>query len=356
MASKREQDISKKLLRWYRKNKRSLPWRGIDDPYLIWVSEVMLQQTQVGTVIPYFLAWRKKFPDLNTLAAASEEEVLKLWEGLGYYSRARNLKKAAKILMARHNGQLPDDPEELNALPGIGACIAAAIASIAFGKDVPALEANGIRVLARLNNFHEDVTIGKNKKFLREKLSALIPTGKAGDLNQAVMDLGSAVCLKNAPKCNDCPLAWECLSFKAGSQDQLPVKKAKPKKPHYRVVAAIIEKNQKVLITKRPANGLLGGLWEFPGGKVEKGETDAFALSRELNEELGIRTETLDAFGKYQHAYTHFSVTVYAYYSAILEGKLAAVEVDEYKWVAIQALEQYPMGKVDRAISNDLFS
>ena len=247
----------------------------------------MLQQTQVATVIPYYLSWKERFPDLNALAAASEEEVLKIWEGLGYYSRARNLKKTADILKDRFDSCVPSNLDDLQSLPGIGQYIAAAVASIAFGLDVPALEANGLRVLARVHDFHGDVTRGKNKHILREKLGALIPPGKAGDLNQAVMDLGSGVCLKAAPKCSRCPISDDCLSIQAGTQENLPVKKPKQKKPHYRVVAAIMEKDSSVLITKRPANGLLGGLWEFPGGKVEAGESDAEALSRELNEEIG---------------------------------------------------------------------
>jgi len=347
-------EIRKKLTAWYRLNARKLPWRETKDPYLIWISEVMLQQTQVETVIPFYIRWKMVFPDITNVADAEEDEILKAWEGLGYYSRARNIKKTAEIIVGRMDGKIPEDAPELKKLPGIGQYISSAIASIAFGKKEPALEANGIRVLSRLFNFHGLVNQQKNKSILREYLRELILSINAGNFNQAVMDLGSNICLSRDPLCEQCPLCLECKAFLLKTQKELPKTKKRERKPHYDVVAGVIQRKDKVLIDKRPANGLLGGLWEFPGGKVENGETNHDALIRELNEELGITIEPKSDLGIYKHAYTHFSVTVYVYYVGILDGKPEALESEKIEWVELDNLKLYPMGKVDRSISDDL--
>ena len=346
--------IHQLLFSWYQLNARSLPWRGIGDPYLIWISEVMLQQTRVDTVIPYFNKWTNTFPDVFHLYHATEEEVLRLWEGLGYYSRARNIKKSADILVEQYGGKLPQSPGELKKLPGIGDYIAAAISSIAFNDNVPALEANGIRVVARISDFHEEVNLSKSKSKLANVLGELIKFGHAGEINQAVMDLGSEICISQNPECETCPIKSYCRAFTNNTQNVLPVKKKKKPIPHVTVVAAVILKGSKVLITKRMPNKLLGGLWEFPGGKVEKGETHQQALSRELVEEIGVQAEAGKNLGVYEHAYTHFSVTVYAFFTRIISGKLSKIEVADYQWVDVNSLSNFPMGKVDRQISKDL--
>ena len=339
---------------WYQSNAREFLWRGLDDPYLIWISEVMLQQTQVETVIPYFQRWTSEFPDIQSVAQASEDEVLKLWEGLGYYSRARNIKKSAAIIHHQLNGVIPSTTHELIKLPGIGEYIAGAIASIAFGLNEPALDANGIRVVSRLFNFHGLVNKTRNKNILKEYLRELIPNGKAGDFNQAVMDLGSIVCRSVNPICEKCPIRKECIAFSKNTQIELPVVKERPAKPHVEVVAAILRKGEKVLIDKRSADGLLGGMWEFPGGKIEQDEDHSTALKRELMEELGISVNLEDLFGIYTHAYTHFTVKVHTYFAKIINGEPKALEADDIKWVVINTLGDFPMGKVDRSISNDL--
>lgn len=346
--------IQGKLLKWYKSNARELPWRGLQDPYLIWVSEVMLQQTQVEIVIPYFQHWTKRFPDIQSVVHASEDDVLKVWEGLGYYSRARNIKKTSVIIYHQFNGVIPGITNELKKLPGIGDYIAGAIASIAFGLNEPALEVNGVRLVSRLFDFHGLVSRTGNKNILKEYLRELIPDGNAGNFNQAVMDLGSMVCLSVNPICRKCPIRKECLAFSRSTQMDLPVIKERPTKPHLEVVAAIIEKDDKVLIDKRPADGLLGGMWEFPGGKVEPGEDHPNALKRELKEELGIAVYLENLFGVYKHAYTHFTVTVYPYFVEIVNGDPKALEADKIEWVDINALQDFPMGKVDRNISGDL--
>ncbi|MCD6356134.1 MAG: A/G-specific adenine glycosylase [Anaerolineaceae bacterium] len=339
---------------WYAVNARDLPWRKNHDPFLIWVSEVMLQQTQVKTVIPYFERWVKSFPTVYDLAKASEESVLRVWEGLGYYSRARNIKKSADIIVNDFHGCIPREVNALKKLPGIGEYIAAAIASIAFGLNVPALEANGERIVSRLFDFHGRVDNLKNKKILNEYLYSLLPSDMAGDFNQAVMDFGSSICLLVDPKCGICPLQEECQAFRNNTQQELPKKKSRPPKPHYKVVAAIIEKNREVLIAKRKSAGLLGGLWEFPGGKIEPGESHEEALIRELYEELGIEGHLLGGFGLYKHTYTHFSIEVYPYFMEIMRGMPNAIVAQKITWASITKLGNYPMGKVDRDISNAL--
>ena len=339
---------------WYQLNAREFPWRGLYDPYLIWISEVMLQQTQVETVIPYFQRWMSRFPDIQSVAHSSEEDVLKLWEGLGYYSRARNIKKSAEIIYYQLDGVIPGTTHELKKLPGIGDYIAGAIASIAFGLNEPALDANGVRVVSRLYDFHGLVNKTRNKNILKEYLGGMIPDGKAGDFNQAVMDLGSMVCRSVNPICKQCPIKKECVAFSKSTQMDLPVVKKRPAKPHLEVVAAILRKGDKVLIDKRFAEGLLGGMWEFPGGKIEHGEDHPTALKRELREELGISINLKELFGIYKHAYTHFTVTVYTYFVKIVNGDPKALESDKIEWVEIGALLDFPMGKVDRNISDDL--
>ena len=346
--------IRKKLLAWYRENGRSLPWRGVADPYRVWISEVMLQQTQVDTVIPYYTRWMQRFPDLATLAAAEEQEVLQVWEGLGYYSRARNILRCAKVLVQDYAGKLPRDVDQLKALPGIGAYIAGAIASIAFGIKAPALDGNLKRVLARLAEIRQPVNEEKNAGMLRDMLTGILPDKNPGDFNQAFMDLGAAVCLPRNPLCAACPLTAECAAFQKSCQNELPVKNKKAKIPHYQVVAAVIVKGNKVLIDKRSSGGLLGGLWEFPGGKVEAGETLTEALQREITEELGVKIEVGEPLGSYNHAYTHFKVTVYTLEARILDCDPRPLESEQVEWVDISRLGDYPMGKVDRLISLDL--
>jgi A/G-specific adenine glycosylase len=356
MQSDKHTAIRLSLLSWYQKNARVLPWRNTHDPYLIWISEVMLQQTQVDTAIPYFNNWMRVFPDVFAVSTATEEDVLKQWEGLGYYSRARNIKKAADIIANEFGGGLPEEVHALRKLPGVGDYIAAAIASIAFGQNVPALEANGIRVIARLTNFQGDTASTQAKRTLGGDQNEIVKSGDAGAANQAIMDIGATICLPKNPKCRICPLNAHCIAFKNDTQDLVPMRKKKKAIPHLVVVAGVIINDGKVLITKRLPNKLLGGMWEFPGGKVENGETHQMALMRELREELGIETSIDDEIGIYDHVYTHFSVTVHAYQTQIDSGELRKIEVADFQWVEADALNDFPMGKVDRSISRDVQS
>ena len=347
-------DISRELLAWYDCNARGLPWRASQDPYRVWVSEVMLQQTRVDSVIPYYLNWLKAFPDIQHLAAADERRVMQLWEGLGYYSRARNMLKTARLLMEQRAGRFPDSIDELKKLPGIGDYIAGALASIAFGRDEVALDGNGLRVMARLVAFNQPVNEVAGKNAIRELLQDMLPSGRAGDFNQAIMDLGATICLPRKPLCDQCPLKRHCLAFRNGSQDNFPLKIKKKPIPQYAVAAAVIRRDGRVLVDKRRADGLLGGLWEFPGGKVEEGEDFQTALVREIMEELGVHIAVRTRLGTYRHAYTHFKVIVTAFEAEILHGEPAALAADEIQWVKPVELDQYPMGKVDRLIAHSL--
>jgi A/G-specific adenine glycosylase len=276
--------LSDLILDWYEQQARRLPWRGSKNPYVVWISEIMLQQTRVEAVIPYFERWMERFPHMAILAEASEQEVLAVWEGLGYYGRARNLHKAANIVMKEYGGILPRETKELCRLPGIGKYTAGAIASMAFGQDVPSLDGNVRRVLARVFDVAEVADAPAGEKILWGLAEQHLPKGRAGDYNQALMDLGAMICLPRNPHCLLCPLKKICRAFLLGIQAQRPVLKPKAKLPHYTVTAAVIRRKGKVLLAKRPSKGLLGGMWEFPGGKIEKDETLQACLMREIQE------------------------------------------------------------------------
>jgi A/G-specific adenine glycosylase len=342
------------LLEWYQRHARQLPWRESRDPYRVWISEAMLQQTRVETVIPYYQKWMSTFPSLKELAKADERDVLQLWEGLGYYSRARNVLKTARIVAEEYQGQFPLSLNELKKLPGVGEYMAGAIASIALGKDEIALDGNGLRVLARLTDYQVPINKADSKAVLGGVMRQMLPPGRAGEFNQAIMDLGSSICTPKKPDCEKCPLGIQCEARRRGTQDRVPLKERKAPVPHHLVVAAVIRQGDAVLIDKRRANGLLGGLWEFPGGKLEVGEDFQMALTREICEELGVELKVGVALGKYRHAYTHFKVTVHVFSGEIVAGTPRALAADEIRWVPIHELAQYPMGKVDRLISLSL--
>ncbi|MBP7355647.1 MAG: A/G-specific adenine glycosylase, partial [Longilinea sp.] len=260
-------ELAEKLLAWYAVNARTLPWRGHPDPYAVWVSEIMLQQTQVDTVSPYFERWMARFPTLEALAAASEQEVLALWEGLGYYSRARNLWRAARQVWEA-GGQMPRTAADLALLPGVGRYTAAAIASMAFGQNEAALDGNIRRVLARIFNVTLPARSPEGERQLWALAQQHLPPGRAGDYNQALMDLGSQICTPRAPACLVCPLQALCQAAALGLQAERPVMSSRPPVPLWTVTAAVIWRADRVLIARRPSRGLLGGLWEFPGGKL----------------------------------------------------------------------------------------
>lgn len=350
-------NIAQPLLDWYSKHARKLPWRDNPDPYWVWVSEIMLQQTRVDTVQPYFELWMERFPSIPVLAGSTQQEVLAAWEGLGYYSRARNLHRAAHILVTRYAGELPDDQEELEKLPGIGPYTAAAISSIAFKRDAAALDGNIRRVLARLFDVGEPLKTTQCERILKDLSESSLPIGRAGDYNQALMDLGALICKPHNPDCTNCPLTSECLSFIRGNQNQRPVILPKKSLPHHTAAAAVIEGNSKILLAQRPPSGLLGGMWEFPGGVIPAEENPASSIKQVIKNDLGLGIEVAESFGVYHHAYTHYKVTMHAFLCSQKYGK--SIENHSTKilqWVTPDQLGQFPMGKINRQIANKLIS
>ncbi|MBN2386710.1 MAG: A/G-specific adenine glycosylase [Anaerolineales bacterium] len=346
--------FSKQILAWYDRHGRHLPWRSDPTPYRVWISEIMLQQTRVEAVIPYFEHWLERFPDVHALARASEQEVLSAWEGLGYYRRARNLLKAARMVVAQYSGRLPSAPAALRELPGVGRYTAAAIASIAFGADVATLDGNLRRVFARVYNVEEPADTPAGEEALWVLAEQNLPPGRAGDYNQALMDLGATVCLPRKPACGDCPVSGLCRARRDGVQEQRPVRKPKKEVPHHLVTAAVLQRGGTVLLARRPAHGLLGGMWEFPGGKVESGENLEQALQREIREELDAGVRVGQPLGTYKHAYSHFRITLHAFLCELEGDEPHALEAAELRWVSLETLEDYPMGKVDRQIARRL--
>ncbi len=344
------------LLSWWDANRADLPWRRTIDPYAIWIAEVMLQQTQIAAVIPYYERWLARFPTVKALAAAPLGDVLKQWEGLGYYSRARHLHAAAQRIVADHGGRLPDTLEGLLRLPGVGRYTAGAVASIAYGVRAPVLDGNVIRVLSRLFDVAEDVTRPETRARLWALAEALVPAERPGDYNQALMELGQVICVPQRPRCLLCPLRDDCLARQRGTQLERPVRPPRRRTPHYDVVAAIIWRDGPpaagghFLIAQRPHEGLLGGLWEFPGGKVEPGETRPEALRREIAEEMALEIAPGDFLVEVAHAYTHFRITLHAFHAAYTGGEPQHIGVADHAWVTLADVERYAFAVTDRKI------
>ncbi|MHC1782890.1 MAG: A/G-specific adenine glycosylase [Anaerolineaceae bacterium] len=347
-------ELATPLLEWYRREGRILPWRSNPQPYQVWVSEIMLQQTRVETVMPYYQRWLELFPSIITLAQAGIQEILSAWEGLGYYSRARAMHKTAQILVNEHKGVIPDDPDTLKRLPGIGPYTAAAILSIAFHHDIPAIDGNIRRVYSRLFDLAAPLKSPESENLIKKAACENLPPGQAGDYNQALMDLGAGICLPTHPRCDLCPLSQSCLARERNVQEQRPVIIPKEAVPFYLVTAAVIQTDGNVLIARRPEKGLLGGMWEFPGGKVETGESLPNALVREIEEELGVQIAVGQPCGVFRHAYTHFRIELHAFSCGILSGDPQPLQASEVRWVDPAELSKFPMGKVDRLISRKL--
>ncbi len=329
---------SSNLLRWFRSRQRDVPWRDSTDPYRVWVAEVMAQQTRMETVRAYYDRFLACFPDVHVLASSELDEVLKVWEGLGYYARARNLHRAARQLVKEHAGELPADPSALQALPGIGSYTAGAIASLAFGLPEPAVDGNARRVLSRLFDL-EHPTPAALERTARGLLAER--PERAAELNQALMDLGGEVCTPTSPDCAACPVSGRCAALAGGTVDRRPPPKRRGPVPHHDVAVGVVRRNGRVLIARRPEEGLLGGLWEFPGGKVEEGETPAEAMVRELREEMGIEVRAGEPIERVEHAYSHFRITLFAFYARLLKGTPRPRSASAWTWATPEELSGY---------------
>ena len=349
-------DFAPQLLAWFEGHRADLPWRREPSAYHVWLAETMLQQTQIETVIPYYQRFLRRYPTLESLAAAPLADVLKLWEGLGYYRRARHLHQTARIVLEQHHGVFPDTAAALRELPGVGPYTAGAIASIAFGESAAVLDGNVIRVFTRLLDMDSDISQGATRKKLWRIAADFLPAQGAGDYNQALMELGQTICRPKNPRCAQCPIQAHCQAFANKTQAQRPVRKKRAVLPHYHVTAGIIHDSAgRLLIAQRPLEGLLGGLWEFPGGKLEDGESLPECLARELVEELAIRVEVGECFQVVNHAFTHFKMTLHAFDCRYLgaippHSEPQALQAQAWAWVRPGELGDYSFGRADRKI------
>ena len=349
------------LLQWFQHARRPLPWRENYDPYQVWLSEVMLQQTQMDRAVVYFTRFLARFPDVFALAAASEDEVLRLWEGLGYYSRARNLLKAAQEIVARHAGLVPADPLALSALPGVGRYTAGAVLSIAHQQDVPAVDANVERVLARVYDIADSPKEPVGKRRFTELAASLIPAGQARDFNQALMELGALVCTPRDPACSRCPMTGICRALAAGTMEERPtLPQAKAPVAIGMGTAVILHEGLYFVQKRRPA-GVWAGLWEFPGGQMEPGEAPEETALREVREETGFEVVSQGKLAVIKHAYTRYRVTMHAYLTVFPTGasppEPTLTAATSYRWLPFEALSglAFPtaMRKLAQAMERD---
>ena len=348
-------DIRSPLISWYRIHFRDLPWRKSDNPYAIWVSEVMLQQTQVATVIPYYEKFLKDYPDIKTLANTDLQKILKNWEGLGYYARARNLHRAADVIQHDHNGKVPHDYNTLRKLPGIGDYIASAILSIAFGKPFAVVDGNVKRVIARLLMIDHPVNKASSHNVFKRYADKLLDKMDPGSFNQAMMELGALICTPRNPDCPSCPVSNSCMAFGKKKTHIYPNRVRSPKTPEYHIAVGVVFKNNRVLITRRKPHGLLGGLWEFPGGKVKTGETAQEACIREIKEEVNLDVE-IDTFLKQvKHAYTHFKIVMDVFICRFVSGRVRLSGPVDFKWIKLFEIENFPLPKANLKFLPRLF-
>lgn len=338
------------LLAWFRRHRRPLPWRHGRDPYRIWISEVLLQQTRVAQAVPYFERFTARFPSLESLARARVADVLRVWQGAGYYARARHLHAAARAVLADHGGRLPDTIDELERLPGVGPYTARAVASLAYGRPVVALEANGLRVAVRWFGERRDPRTGPARRRLEARLVALLPPRSAGAFNEALMELGETVCLPVTPRCTACPVSDRCRAFRELPEPgRLPARRRRRGRPHYRAAVVVVtDRDGRWLVQRRPLRGLLGGLWEFPGGKIRRGESPRAAARRELEEETGIRLRNLVPVGVVPHAYSHFTVDLHVFRGDLARSR--PVRSTTRRWLPPSRLRSLPLPKATEKI------
>ena len=338
------------IIYWYNNNKRLLPFRSSKDPYKIWISETMLQQTQMKTVIPFYERWVNKLPTIESVAMTNIDSLLKLWEGLGYYRRCRNFHHASKIIVEDYKGVIPSDYESFKGLPGVGDYTAGAVLSISFGIPIPAIDGNVRRVMARLYGFKHlkryNVTI------IYKAITRALNNVNPSDFNQGLMELGALICKPESPKCFKCPLSINCKGYQSGNPANYPQKKVKRVIPHFNVVTAIIWREDTFYIQKRSDDKMLGGLWEFPGGIVENGETLEMALLRELKEECNLNARILKKATSIEHRYSHYSITMHCYYCEEKDDKIASIT--NSNWIKKNQISQYSFPKANHKVFNFL--
>ncbi|MBC8316665.1 MAG: A/G-specific adenine glycosylase [Desulfobulbaceae bacterium] len=335
-------DFSRKLLAWYGKNRRDLPWRKTKDPYSILVSEIMLQQTQVDRVKEYYLRWIHEFPDISSLASADEEKVLTLWEGLGYYSRARNLHKTS-IQLNSTGKNVPDSIEGLTSLPGIGPYTAAAVMSIAFNRDEPLVDANVERVFSRFFDVNHPVKSREAQDIFWKKAKQLLPSGQAGEYNQALMELGALICLKTNPLCDSCPVQDGCKALNLGLIDQRPISAPSKKTIQINMACGVLKKNGLFFIQKRQENDVWAGLWEFPGGRLKEDESPEKAVVREFMEETELAIHNVRPIATVKHSYMNYRVTLHGFFCDQYKKDQQPIlhAAQDFRWVSAAELEEF---------------
>ncbi|MBN2011223.1 A/G-specific adenine glycosylase [candidate division KSB1 bacterium] len=333
------------LLSWFVTFHRKLPWRETNDPYSIWVSEVMLQQTQVKKVIDYYLRFIRKFPTVETLATADQQTVLKLWEGLGYYSRARNLHRAAKVVFQQFDGQIPQDYRAFRDLPGVGDYIAAAVMSQSFDLPYPVVDGNVKRVISRIYAVETPINTTATDKVIVQHMATLLDPEQAGMFNQAVMELGAIICKPQGPFCKKCPVHQHCQAYRYDFVDKFPIVVAAKSTPEYHISVGIVYRDDAFLIVRRPAKGLLGGMWEFPGGRMEDNEKPAAACIRTIKLKTGLDVTITDHFSRVRHAYSHFKIVMEVHRCQYQSGEIKLAFHDDYRWIKPSELDTFPFHK-----------
>jgi A/G-specific adenine glycosylase len=346
------QQIRVELLEWFALNQRKLPWRRHYKPYEIWISEIMLQQTQVKTMLPYYHRWLQRFPHVQAVALAQEEDLLKQWEGLGYYSRARNIHRTAKVLLKEHDSEFPRDCGRLRGFPGIGRYTAGAIMSIAFNADCPVVDGNIARTLSRLFDIAQPIRDSQTEKVLWKLAEELLPRGKARSFNQALMDLGAVVCTPRNPSCSQCPIHTHCRALQTGVVNLRPVVKRGKDAVPIHVAVGILVQEGRIFIQKRPPSGLMPHLWEFPGGKILHGETPEGALVREFREELELNVRPFQEVALIRHSYTSFRVALRAFACRLeCPGQQPVLHsAVDGRWVTPEELDLYAFPAANRKL------
>jgi A/G-specific adenine glycosylase len=346
--------LPRRLLDWFARNRRDFPWRRDRDPYRIWVSEVMLQQTQAATVIPYFERFLRTFLTLADLAAADEQDVLRLWEGLGYYRRARDLLGTARLLAANNGGRFPDQPAALHGLPGLGRYTRNAVLSQAFDRRLPILEANSVRVLTRLFGRTGDPRRGPEQRWLWAAAESLLPSRRAGDFNQALMELGALVCTPAAPHCEECPLAEDCVARRLGLQAVIPARAPAPTPTLVREAAVVVRRGEQVLLLQRPPDGRWASLWEFPHGPLVEGEAPDEGAARLLRELTGLQSRLGSELITLRHGVTRFRITLVCFEAEYLAGDFHSAFYRQAVWATPAKLGAYPVSSPQRRLAKVL--
>ena len=343
--------IARRLLGWFAQKQRRLPWRRDRDPYRIWVSEVMLQQTQVVTVVPYFERFLQTFPTLTALAAADEQEVLRLWEGLGYYRRARDLHRAARQLVATHGGTFPNNPERLRGVPGMGRYTVNAVLSQAFDRRLPILEANSQRVLCRLFGQASDPQRAPLRGWLWHAAETILPHKRAGQFNQALMELGALVCTPSEPRCDECPLRTKCHAHRLGAQASIPYRSPAPQTVAVQEAAVVLRQGLRVLLVQRPDRGRWSRMWEFPHGEIAAGETHEAAALRLLRELTGFDGQLGPELTTIRHGVTHFAITLVCFEGIYRGGEFRSSFYQQARWLEPSELAAHPVSAPQRRLA-----